>query len=501
MALLQFYDPERAMREEWWFPLQSLNLACEPKTSNFVEPKKGIQENDQHNNADLRKLITLREELLITEIELARLYSRNAIINLLTHWPDAFPLSLSTLGGPSGLLKTLHLIAKEYLCQPIPILNTESVQSNQRSFMQILWQSLQQLCTKEKTIDLAELLLEEAKTQLKASADFSRTSILRHESEHLQGADNFVQAISINGAKGLIVTFDRQSKFSETDTLTFFLDDGCTKPYRSFTGSSLGQFYPVVMNCNKFWLRFEKQNGVSSEPQWKYTINVIPTTESLNLALWISEFLIEGGFDDDDDSVQREHNNKEWISRVCRDIYNHLTEYLKTSKAPEILKTVIIRLLKRLLSLSLDDFIHKWERMQESRKGKRKKEDAIETKEQEKGLREEKDNEVDLTLWRSHLSELVDVSECLETSMFDLLAEPDLLYSPFLQNLTELVVIKRKLGILISSDMDKNTSLSTISFYPASFNERLGYTTVTSADADEVRGFVSLILLHICSLS
>jgi hypothetical protein len=112
----------------------------------------------------------------------------------------------------------------------------------------------------------------------------------------------------------------RRCKLSDADTLTIYLDEKRTKPLRRFTGTSLSQFHPVVIASNRFWLQFQvttppllslslspcsnrgvylpcraqRQSGMpNNEPQWGYLMNVTPTNELLNLALWISEFLAE----------------------------------------------------------------------------------------------------------------------------------------------------------------------------------------------------------------
>lgn len=135
VALLQFYDPERAVSEEWWFPLQSLRMAEEIAHTAPVG----------RTDADTRT--ALREDLLAAEMRLGRFYARDAIISLLNNWPTTSPLSLEVLGGPANFLKALRLIAKAYLAQPIPDLRQAGEDGSAAGdIMHILWAQLQRLC-------------------------------------------------------------------------------------------------------------------------------------------------------------------------------------------------------------------------------------------------------------------------------------------------------------------------------------------------------------------
>lgn len=71
---------------------------------------------------------------------------------------------------------------------------------------------------------------------------------------------------------------------------------------------------------------------------------------------------------------------------------------------------------------------------------------------------------------RNDLKQFNDSTEALEEEMFNLLCEVDILHSPYLQNLVELVVLKRKISYLVKCNPDDSISLATLSFYPQSLD-------------------------------
>jgi len=189
-------------------------------------------------------------------MKLSNLYARRSIISLLSHWPTGSPpsLSLAALGGPSGLLKTLRLIAKEHLCQPIPLLEAGRLAPS-GSFLQILWENLKTLSesleenketssTGIKSEELVELLLAESARLLRKAARFSSSKVKHAESDHPYSGDQEAKQINIPGATGLIITFDRNSKLTDNDTLLLSLDEKQLRLLRRFSGSALNQFHP-----------------------------------------------------------------------------------------------------------------------------------------------------------------------------------------------------------------------------------------------------------------
>ena len=411
-------------------------------------------------------------------MRLSALYARNAIISLLTHWPSgaAPSLSLTALGGPAGLLKTLRLIGKQHLCQPIPILELGRL-APEGSFLHILWGNLRGLCgglddsgvrgkkrsleqsikgdeprtthaqtptTPIKGDELVQLLLEESGRLLRKAARFSSSKVKRAESEHPYSGDASPRNLSVPGATGLIITFDRHSRFTDSDTLLLSLDEKQTRPLRRFSGNALNQFHPVVVPSDGFWLQLKRAQGIlHNDPIWGFRLTVTPTTDKLNLALWIAEFLVEEcvQVSTGKNSLSLSFSLSLSLTHLCSHlnyniciylgenvrgkVYAQLVEYLKASKCPETMKTVIVRLLTRISKLTYDQCVTY----------------LLERKE-----RKEERNESDERI-RSRLLELVEVSKGLEEEMGDLLAEVNLLHSTYLQNLTELIVINRKNSI------------------------------------------------------
>lgn len=133
--MLQFYDPERAVSEQWWFPLQSLRVA--------EATKPEIQHASIYSNqVDQSAILALRQDLLAAEMRLGWFSARNAIISLLGNWSPRIPFSLDSLGGSLSFLKLLRLIAKAHLTHPIPELDQAS---NSDNIMRTLWAHLYRL--------------------------------------------------------------------------------------------------------------------------------------------------------------------------------------------------------------------------------------------------------------------------------------------------------------------------------------------------------------------
>ncbi|ELR13163.1 uncharacterized protein ACA1_349840 [Acanthamoeba castellanii str. Neff] len=363
--------------------------------------------------------------------------------------------------------------------------------------MHILWAQLQRLCRTGET-DFLDLLLAESASLLKESAAFSSHHALVSESEHPHGTEDFVKEFAIPDAMGLVITFDRRCKLSDADSLTIYLDEKRTKPLRRFTGTSLSQFHPVVIASNRFWLQFQRQSGMpNNEPQWGYLMNVTPTNELLNLALWISEFLAEEAdpvrshtptnYEHDDyEPMALEDDAEPPLGGLYSRLYVQLTQYLRTAKVPEVVKTVVLRLLKRLLMLAIDDFQAQWNK-HGLRKGKRKitdKEDGGEAEatggqqqqqptagSPRKSAEEAQAKRRGREGLKRDLQRFAQATAVLEDELFCLLCEVDLLHSPYLQNLAELIVLKRKMALLATASVEENIALDALSFYPASLDD------------------------------
>lgn len=154
VALLQFYDSERAVSEEWWFPLQSLSIANGNGSSVTPPNHTTAQEGGQSRHAGSgrrgddearSKIDTLRDTLLAAEMRLGQLYARGSIITLLKNWPDSHPLSLEVIGGPASFLKALRLIARAHLAQSVPELR-QLDRGVEKGIMNLLWGQLRRLC-------------------------------------------------------------------------------------------------------------------------------------------------------------------------------------------------------------------------------------------------------------------------------------------------------------------------------------------------------------------
>eukprot|EP01087_Luapelamoeba_hula_P023116 TRINITY_DN844_c2_g1_i10.p1 TRINITY_DN844_c2_g1~~TRINITY_DN844_c2_g1_i10.p1 ORF type:complete len:2295 (+),score=402.99 TRINITY_DN844_c2_g1_i10:4295-11179(+) len=328
VALLEFYDPERALKEEWWYPMQSLQLAANEEV-----------EDDDHNSSNSKlSLLSLRStELAETEVQLSSVYARNAIVSVLSNWHSDLPFLLPSLGGIMGLTGILHLVAKEHLCQPVPQLTLHNTVDQSTTFMRTLWDKLRELVVggsggsgegADTAPDLVELLLESVTKLLRDASEFSLNKVVKDESQHPydRTVDDQLKEIGVPGATGLIVTFDKHSRFSEADGLTIYLDSQATRPCRRFSGTNLAQFHPVVIAGDSFWLQLKRASSVlNNEPEWGYLVHVTPTSYTLNLAVWLAEFLAE--------EVKSPIN-------VGGRVFAELVHYLLTIKSgPEVPKT------------------------------------------------------------------------------------------------------------------------------------------------------------------
>jgi hypothetical protein len=155
---------------------------------------------------------------------------------------------------------------------------------------------------------------------------------------------------------------------------------------------------------------------------------------------------------------------------------------------PEVVKTVVLRLLKRLLMLAIDDFQAQWNK-HGLRKGKRKITDKEDGGEDEatvqggqqllqptagsprKSAEEAQAKRRGREAMKLDLQRLAQATAVLEDELFCLLCEVDLLHSPYLQNLAELIVLKRKMALLATASVEENIALDALSFYPASLDD------------------------------
>lgn len=153
---------------------------------------------------------------------------------------------------------------------------------------------------------------------------------------------------------------------------------------------------------------------------------------------------------------------------------------------PEVVKTVVLRLLKRLLMLAIDDFQAQWNK-HGLRKGKRKitdKEDGGEAEatggqqqqqptagSPRKSAEEAQAKRRGREGLKRDLQRFAQATAVLEDELFCLLCEVDLLHSPYLQNLAELIVLKRKMALLATASVEENIALDALSFYPASLDD------------------------------
>jgi len=414
VALLEFYDPERAMKEEWWFPMQSLEL---PQEDDFNERLESSELENKPN-----WLEGVCSSLVDTEKQLSSLYVRNSMISLLTHWPHACPLKFSSFGGVNGLLKVLRFIAKERLCETVPSVPFK----DKHPFMDILWEKLRSICDmsqegmqleeKSGSDHVFEIFFDEICALLQDSAVYISQYSLEHESKHPE-TESSEYEICIKGATGLIITFDKHCKFANADSVTIFLDDSLSLPIRKYSGGQLSQFSPVILNSDRFWLEFKRNaSKANNEPEWGYSIKVTPLTELLNLALWLSEFLIE------ETSEIQAAEDKGWVYGLRVRVYSQLVKFLDQSKCPETLASVILYLLRRILELTLQTYLNDPDTSHESK--------------------------VNLL----QLNEFVEASDRLHKHMLDLLSAVEIFHSTYLQNLTELICLKRKLEILAQKD-------------------------------------------------
>jgi hypothetical protein len=83
----------------------------------------------------------------------------------------------------------------------------------------------------------------------------------------------------------------------------------------------------------------------------------------------------------------------------------------------------------------------------------------------------EKAKRMDRESVKRDLQQFTTATAALEEELFCLVCEVDLLHSPYLQNLSELIVLKRKMALLATATVEDNIALTSLSFYPTSLDE------------------------------
>lgn len=142
---------------------------------------------------------------------------------------------------------------------------------------------------------------------------------------------------------------------------------------------------------------------------------------------------------------------------------------MQSPQVPDIVKTPIVRLLKRLLNLAISSFLVKWNK-NELRKRKRKIVEKGDTEEQVPKKAEEDCIRRERQALLRELKQYANDTAALEEEMFFFMCEVDILHSSYLQNLTELFMLKRKIALLALSNIDENLSMGSMSFYPLSLD-------------------------------
>lgn len=105
-ALLELYDPERGVWQEWWYPQRFLR-----------RPVKNVHDPWPHTRKQM--LILTQVHFVDTETALLRKYAGQALLSLLAHWPETMRFSFESVGDHS-LLAFLKYVAAEYLTGATP---------------------------------------------------------------------------------------------------------------------------------------------------------------------------------------------------------------------------------------------------------------------------------------------------------------------------------------------------------------------------------------------
>eukprot|EP01114_Cavostelium_apophysatum_P014886 TRINITY_DN3963_c0_g1_i3.p1 TRINITY_DN3963_c0_g1~~TRINITY_DN3963_c0_g1_i3.p1 ORF type:complete len:4002 (+),score=1092.69 TRINITY_DN3963_c0_g1_i3:116-12121(+) len=321
MVLLQFYYDAKSIYEEWWFPLRDLQLPSRSRKDPFA---------DLH----LQNVVALQALVTETITKTSQIHIAKAALATL-----AFPSE--NLKNIQNLLDSLRLISAEHMEDPIIDL---SMFPCSNTFLETFKSHMAKICASPA---IAEDLFNESAKLLKSAASFVSNALLEESSHpYSQQQTAVVKKIFVENSSALFITFDKRCKLSSKDSLAFYADEDCSKPFAvvNVGGHENGvvtptHYVPIALPSNSAWMKFQCGKSSQSERNWGYRFTVNPASTDFNLAVWIFEFLLQYC----GDCVKDLH------FRVFKLLFNYLYSESPKGSLPVQLRVVILRMLTRIL--------------------------------------------------------------------------------------------------------------------------------------------------------
>ena len=261
-ALVEFYDDEKGVLEQWWCKFSSLTKCDAPS---FTEtPEQSL----------------LLKEAVETEEELSKLYARQTVLALLSFCP----LSIED-NSSLNFKKMLDLLSQEKLACDV------FTPTASRSSMALSEQKLRELhsslTTPEQKQGFANLLVSQCTSLFKNSTKFllEKSTTVKSEKPIAEK-----QKVAIEGAKTLLLTFSKDC-FLPADCgakLAIYEDEKCTNLLKAY--DMVSSMTPFVVQSDQFYLKVHCEGAQRNNV--KYGFTVTPSTPQLSLAMWLVQYII-----------------------------------------------------------------------------------------------------------------------------------------------------------------------------------------------------------------
>lgn len=236
LVLIQFYNPELATLNEWWYPIRVLEKCEQPQ----VSPVASVA-NDN-----------LQSKFSECNFELTHIYARQTIQSLLHH------CSATLSDGPVLVKDILNLFCMEPISTPLLTLSGEngSTLSHLSPNLNVLKTRLLAVYeTGVKGDDLTQLLVKECLRIFSNNSKLASKPGLTVISAKPPAVN--AQQVKVDGARSLIIMFDRPLTFipaNSQGTLCFYLDEACTNQIACYTEKS--KWSPLIVPGNEVWVKF-----------------------------------------------------------------------------------------------------------------------------------------------------------------------------------------------------------------------------------------------------
>jgi len=316
LILIQFYDPETAELNEWWYPIRVLE-----KPDKFVQPA----------------FLDLQEDALQTKItesqnQLVSIFARKSVLSLLYH------SGLTIVEGPLIVRDMLNLAGSLEISTPLFTMPTGSADQD-APYLKVLKQRLASLYESGSKSELTDLLVKETVKLLETNAKLDVDTVLNATSP--KPIPNNAETFKIENARSVIVVFDRSGTSLPTNSQSSFVlsyDEAGTNVIRSYPEKS--KFTPAIVSSNQFYLKLICTSQTHRN-NCKYKFSVIPVHPNFALAFWLTDFLLENA---------PKHVSD--LSGVYNAIFNSAVNYVYHAKTPTILKQSMFYLIGKLIQAS-----------------------------------------------------------------------------------------------------------------------------------------------------